>query len=137
MHIYNAAYVGKRFLAIFEILVGLLEGLLVSHQIGLHLGQFSREVLDILENLVRAQIRIFRLPFAGVGLVHSIVLLKLHRLHLLLDDIHGGGFVSRIVPTEKLSNLLKIRAFMLNPVIVVEFALSRAFRARGEEAEGG
>ena len=40
---------------------------------------------------LRPEVGVLGLLLAGVGPVHGIVLLKLHRLHLLLDGVHGGG----------------------------------------------
>lgn len=38
-----------------------------------------------------AEVGIARLLFAGVGAVHGVILLQLHRLHFLLDRVHFGG----------------------------------------------
>lgn len=55
--------------------------------------------------LLRPVVGLLVLLFQGVGPVHSVVLLQLHRLHLLLDGVHGGGVVCGSRPTKKLTKL--------------------------------
>ena len=41
--------------------------------------------------LLGAQVGVLGLLFEKVSAIHRVVLLQLHRLHLLLDGLHGGG----------------------------------------------
>ena len=62
------------------------------------------------------EVGVLGLLLAGVGAVHGVVLLQLHRLHLLLDGVHCGVCVierrgkeaenrTRVRPIEKLGNV--------------------------------
>lgn len=84
-------YICEGFFAFLEVLVGLLKILFIGDKVSFHLGQFLLQIGHLLEDLVRPHIRLFRLSFTGICFILCIILLKLHRLHLLLDRVHGGG----------------------------------------------
>jgi hypothetical protein len=47
--------------------------------------------LSSIVHLVGAEVSFPGLHFTGISFVLSCVFLQLHRLHLLLDCVHGGG----------------------------------------------
>jgi hypothetical protein len=58
-----------------------------------------------------AKVGVFGLLFVLDGTVQSVILLKLHRLHLLLDRVHGGGcLLSYALDKSKESERWKVRA---------------------------
>jgi len=77
------------FAYLLQLGVGLLQLLLGGDQIDLHLDELLLQIADLLVQFVGAGVGILGLVLAGVGLVDGVILLKLHRLHLLLDGVHG------------------------------------------------
>ncbi|KZC10438.1 hypothetical protein WN55_01867 [Dufourea novaeangliae] len=105
--IFSRTYVSQSLLFLLQILVRLIQGPFIGREIALHLDQFLLQVADFLVDFVRAHIRLLGLALAGVSLVHRVVLLKLHRLHLLLDRVHGGDLFLLPASFVKLSSSLK------------------------------
>merc|ERR1719382_1995742 len=78
----------ERFFLLLEPLIGIHEFLLGNVKVRLQLLHLLLEIADFLLSLFGADVGILCLLFAGISLVHGIVLVKLHGLHFLFDGLH-------------------------------------------------
>lgn len=109
---------------LFQVFVGLFQVVLVGDQVLFDLGELLLEITYLFVDLKRisdpintdsqiwffwilryylvgSEVSILSLCLAGVSFVHGIVFFKLHRLHFLLDRVHGGCFFSFTGSREK------------------------------------
>merc|ERR1719491_20910 len=73
---------------LLEPLIGIHQFLLGNVKVRLQLLHLLLEIADFLLSLFGADVGILCLLFAGISLVHGIVLVKLHGLHFLFNGLH-------------------------------------------------